>query len=337
MSQSMFSGHRVDIRTVVIALSVVFMGVPGVPAQADSDAVAGSDTRIEPAVSPPATEQRRPEPRAEKDIAKPAESPAIEADAAGIRASNVTAAYTINWLGSNVGSFNIKTSISNRQYAAQATANVSVFFGSFTWQGVTSSKGLMTANGPVPQNYAFRYATGEKRESVELRFVQRMVRDISINPPARAGGSHVPLTATHLQNVVDPLSAVIMMAQARSAKPGENPCNRRMPIFDGRVRYDLTLSPKGTRQIGNSGKLRGTAYVCSVRYTQIAGHKAGKSDADYATGNTGIEIWLVPLPEAGLVAPYHVTVPTPAGTATMTAVRFDVEKQSGRQAAVNKE
>ncbi len=208
---------------------------------------------------------------------------AEEAADLAVRASTVDALYQISWLGTHIGDFRIKSSITTRQYSLQANAELSVFFGTFSWQGATTSTGLMTANGPVPQNYSFRYATNDRRESVELRFQKRMVQDILVNPPQYPGARHVPITAAHLQNVLDPLSAIVLLSQARLNR-GEA-CNKRLPIFDGKIRYDLVLSPKGTRTIGSSGKLRGTAYVCSVRYVPIAGHKMGKQ------GENEVAIW----------------------------------------------
>ena len=254
-----------------------------------------------------------------------------EAGDLAVRASTVDAVYQISWLGAHIGDFRIKSSITTRQYSLQATAELSVFFGTFSWQGATTSSGLMTANGPVPQNYTFKYATNDRRESVELRFQKRMVQDILVNPPQFPGARHVPITAAHLQNVVDPLSAIVLLSQAR-LNHGEA-CNKRLPIFDGKIRYDLILSPKGTRTIGSAGKLRGTAYVCSVRFVPIAGHKMGKQgENEVASGNTGIEVWLVPVPEAGLIVPYYVHVPTPAGTASMVTAKFDVQTPAGRHA-----
>ncbi len=248
-----------------------------------------------------------------------------------VRASNLDAVYQISWLGAYIGDFKIRSSITNRQYSLQASAELSVFFGTFSWRGSTTSSGMMTANGPVPQNYTFRYATGERRESVELRFQRRMVQDILINPPQYPGSRNVPITAAHLQNIVDPLSALVLLSQARLTRG--DACNKRLPIFDGKIRYDLILSPKGTRNIGSAGRLHGTAYVCSVRYVPIAGHKMGRQgENDFAGGNTGIEVWLVPVPEAGLLVPYFVQVPTPAGTASMVTAKFDVQTPGGRHA-----
>ncbi len=277
---------------------------------------------------------KRAEPKEAATGGRPRElTPKLDgAQSAAIRPSTVNAVYNIHFLGANIGDFKIHSSITTRQYSLQATADISVFFGTVSWKGVTSSYGLMTAAGPVPQNYTFRYATSEKHEAVEIRFQQRMVQDIIINPPAHPSARAVPITAADLQNVVDPLSAVILLSQARPSHfSGGDACNRRLPIFDGKIRYDLVLSPKGMRSIGNAGKLHGTAYVCRVSYVPIAGHKAGKS-SDAAAGNTGIEIWLVPMPEAGLLVPYYVHVPTPAGTASMVTARFDVETSAGRHA-----
>jgi hypothetical protein len=287
----------------------------------DTRAEKPKDTEVKPGGS---REMRAEKPR---DLAPKGDEPGDLA----VHASTVDALYHISWLGAYIGDFKIKSSITARQYSLQANADISVFFGTFTWQGVTSSSGLMTSSGPVPQTYTFRYATSSRRESVELRFQQRMVQDILINPPQHPGARNVPITAAHLQNVVDPLSAILLLSQARIGRG--DACNKRLPIFDGKIRYDLVLSPKGTRTIGSSGKLHGTAYVCSVRYVPIAGHKMGRQgENDYATGNTGIEVWLVPLPEAGLIVPYYVHVPTPAGTASMVTAKFDVQTPAGRHA-----
>src|SRR5262249_46583316 len=140
-----------------------------------------------------------------KDLTPKPEAP----ENLAVRASTINAVYRIHWLGTHIGDFKIRSSITNRRYSLQANADVSGFFGAVSWQGVTSSYGLMTANGPVPQNYSFRYATNDRREAIELRFQQRMVQDIIINPPSHPGPRNVPVTAADLQNVVDPLSAVV--------------------------------------------------------------------------------------------------------------------------------
>ena len=145
----------------------------------------------------------------------------------------MNALYNIHFMGAHIGDFKIHSSITHRQYSLQANADMSVFFGTVSWQGVTSSYGLMTANGPVPQNYTFRYATNDRREAIEIRFQQRMVQDIIVNPPSHPGARTVPITAADLQNVVDPLSAIVLLSQARiqpltAATPAISACRFSM-------------------------------------------------------------------------------------------------------------
>ena len=303
------------------------------PAEADAPQ-APAKAEAKPAGAKPGNTAQRPAaPKEAGADGKPKDlTPKLDGEqAAAIRPSTVNALYNINFLGAHIGDFKIHSSITQRQYSMQATADISVFFGTVSWKGVTSSHGLMTANGPMPQNYTFRYATSEKREAVEVRFQQRTVSDILVNPPYHPSARAVPITAADLQNVVDPLSAIVLLSLARPSRlTGGDACNKRLPIFDGKMRYDLVLSPKGTHPV-NEGRLHGTAQVCRVNYVPIAGHKAGKS-SDYASGNSGIEIWLVPMREAGLLVPYYVQVPTPAGTASMVSARFDVDTSAGRHA-----
>ena len=235
-------------------------------ASAPQEPSAPVKAEAKPADAKPASGTPKPAEPKEAGAGKPKDlTPKLDTPAAAvIRPSTVNALYNIHFLGAHIGDFKIHSSINTRQYSLQANADIDFLFGTVSWKGVTSSYGLMTANGPVPQNYTFRYATSDKREAVEIRFQQRMVQDIIINPPSHPGARSVPITAADLQNVVDPLSALVLLSQARPSRlTSGDVCNKRLPIFDGKLRYDLVLSPKGTHSI-ERGKLRGTAYVCRV-------------------------------------------------------------------------
>ncbi|MGE0233514.1 MAG: hypothetical protein AB7S46_17195, partial [Flavobacteriaceae bacterium] len=53
--------------------------------------------------------------------------------------------------------------------------------------------------------------------------------------------------------------------------------------------------------------------VCQARYRPIAGHSAGKKEVEYFANETGIELWLAPAGDTGMMVPYRITVPTPIG------------------------
>jgi hypothetical protein len=54
---------------------------------------------------------------------------------------------------------------------------------------------------------------------------------------------------THRQGVLDPMSAVLMAVSAETKPLSAEACNRTLPIFDGRGRFDLVLGYKRSEQV----------------------------------------------------------------------------------------
>jgi hypothetical protein len=38
-----------------------------------------------------------------------------------------------------------------------------------------------------------------------------------------------------------------------------------------------------------------------------------------------MEVWMMPVSQAGIYVPYYIYVPTPAGSATLTSSGFDID------------
>jgi hypothetical protein len=109
---------------------------------------------------------------------------------------------------------------------------------------------------------------------------------------------------------------------SRSASQKQNACAKTLPIFDGKMRYDLVFSYKGTRRM-EDGAYRGPLYVCRVKYVQIAGHKPSKkNELDATTEST--EVWMMPVADSNLVVPYYISIPTNMGMASMKSTKFEV-------------
>lgn len=250
--------------------------------------------------------------------------------------ARVRATYSINFNGMAVGDFVIRANLAERDYTITADAKISLLAGLiFEWNGKTQSSGRVVNNVPTPNAYSFGFEAGDKREKIDLRFSENAVREVAINPPARLSAQRIPVTRAHLNNVVDPLSAVLMLTSARDKNPTEV-CNHRLPIFDGKQRYDLVLSYKRTKRVSMEDGYSGPAYVCKVKFLPIAGHRAGDADNNYAARNEGMEVWMVPVSHSSLYVPYYIYIPTHVGVATLTAVKFDVDKAgSGRRALVD--
>ena len=105
---------------------------------------------------------------------------------------------------------------------------------------------------------------------------------------------------------------------------------RRIPIFDGKQRFDLVFTPKRMAPLSEVGsRSQHTAFVCRVRYIPLAGFRMNE-DMRQMMQATGIEVWMVPVADANLFVPYYVLVPLSAGTATLTAARIHVDTARGK-------
>jgi hypothetical protein len=249
-----------------------------------------------------------------------------EPDEVMAKAAKIVTKYGINFNGINIGDFKLNAVMANGEYNVTAQANVSLLAGIlFDWTGNTASTGRMMRRGPLPYTYSFGYKTSEKSEKIDVKFSNNVVREIAVNPPQRPSSQRVPITRKHMQNVLDPLSAVVLLTNVGANKSGPDVCGKRLPIFDGKARYDLQLSYKASKNITAANGYKGPAYICKVKFIPIAGHKANDEESVYASKNEGIEVWMMPVQQAALYVPYYIYIPTPVGTATLTSSGFDVD------------
>jgi hypothetical protein len=235
--------------------------------------------------------------------------------------SQVDATYKIEFNGFDVGTFQFHGEVTATSYTVTGDARLSALLGAFKWQGLTRSSGAMVAIDPKPAGYTFEFHGPGKDGSIKMGFTKGQVTSIAISPPSPPEGDTVPLETAHVKQVLDPLSAVLALSRPASG----GPCTRRLPIFDGKQRFDLVLSYVREQRVTEtrpSGQ-PGVAIVCRVRYQPIAGHKLN-SETRHMAENDGIEIALRPVPSANLFVPHQITIPTIAGSATFTSQRIDI-------------
>jgi hypothetical protein len=108
-------------------------------------------------------------------------------------------------------------------------------------------------------------------------------------------------------------------------------CNRKLAIFDGRMRYDLQLSYKRLDRVRSEKGYQGTVVVCAVTFVPIAGHIPSRPVIKYMVDMRATEAWLAPIAGTRLMVPYQVSLPTPFGQGLMQATQFiTVPQQSTR-------
>ena len=235
--------------------------------------------------------------------------------------TEVVARYDISFAGFHVGTFDFRSSVNSQQYSLAGEANISAVFGAFEWMGRTRSYGIAGSKKPNPKDYAFDYHSNADKGSVRIAFMRGHIIRSDVSPYKPYTNQYIPLRREHMRNVYDPISAV--MALTRSAS--DDPCQQKLPIFDGKQRFDLVLSPMGRKQIREEGPsgLPELAYVCKVQYVPIGGYKPD-SQTDYMVKNQGMRIVLRAVPSAKLFIPYEVRIPTIAGEALLSSRKVNI-------------
>jgi hypothetical protein len=241
----------------------------------------------------------------------------------------VRATYDVNFNGLNVGTFEFEAHTEDKSYTLTGTAQLTLLL--FTWIGEIRTFGLLSNQTPRPAAFSFEFQANGKTGSTRMDFVSGTVTDVKNIPPAPPKPDTVPVREQHLKGVLDPLSAILMVANYSNP----DPCERRLPIFDGRERFDLLLTYKGQTKVSEqqpSGQPV-IAHVCRVKYRPIAGHKAD-AESSYLATTDGIEVSLRPVPSANILVPYQITIPTIIGYATIVSKRVEIESPGLPQIAL---
>jgi Protein of unknown function (DUF3108) len=245
--------------------------------------------------------------------------------------ANVRAVYDINFNGFNVGTFEFQSQAEQQSYTLLGNARLSILLGAFTWDGETRSFGLIVKQEPKPASFTFDFRSSMRAGSTKLGFANGAVTNIAHLPPEPPKPDVIPLREQHLKGVIDPLSAIMVISRGPSA----NPCDRRVPIFDGKERFDLVFSYKREMKVveqAPSGQ-PDVAHVCRVKYLPIAGHKID-SDTSFMAANNEIEVALRPIPSANVFIPYQISIPTMAGSATIVSKRVEIVSPGKPQIAL---
>ena len=68
------------------------------------------------------------------------------------------------------------------------------------------------------------------------------------------------------------MTAAIMRVPGNGDTFVPQACNRKLAIFDGRMRYDLQLAYKRLDKVKSDKGYQGTVVVCAVYFSPVAGH-----------------------------------------------------------------
>lgn len=242
--------------------------------------------------------------------------------------ADVAASYKLFFNGFEVGKYQFQSTFNGKVYTATSNASVSALFGAFTWKGQIASSGALDPAKPKPVRYQLNFKTKSKEGSVTLGFDKDAIKSIALVPNKKPNPEAVPVKDSDLKGVFDPMSAILAMTHSGGGKP----CDRTIPIFDGKARFNLVMSYKGEEKISDKPSA-GKLVVCNVKYQPIAGHKPKDFQNPWVDYDS-MEIALRPVPQAHTFVPYKVTIPTTLGSAVMSAEQVNITSADKTQIAL---
>jgi hypothetical protein len=252
-------------------------------------------------------------------------------------ASRITAVYRVDLAGFNLGNFNLTTVFRGDDYEMRGEARFSILQGIlYQWNGTTASAGRVTSAGPEPAMYALSFSEGgRKSEQLRMTFGAGAVTDVQIVPYKGPNPRDIPVTKSQLEGVVDPMSGAFLTAHSDNPNGDLKVCSQTLPVFDGRQRFDLVLTPKRAVNVQRSATraYTGPAVICRVKFIPIAGYQPDNPGIKLMTETNEIEVWLIPVRGTFMYVPYRIVLPTPVGygTAVVTSIAVDGARRASAE------
>jgi Protein of unknown function (DUF3108) len=241
--------------------------------------------------------------------------------------SKLEARYTASLAGVPLGRGIWVIDVAGDHYSSSASGKtVGLLQVISSGQGSVAANGTVNGGKPVSARYAATVVTEKRSDQVQIALASGTVKEYSAVPVWPPVPDRVPVVDAHRRGVIDPMSAALMPVAGNGDPVRPEACNRSLAIFDGRGRFDLTLSYKRMERVKTEKGYEGPVVVCMVRYHPVAGHRVNRWAIKFLAETRDIEVALAPIGPTRVLVPYRVSVPTSLGTATLEATQFVVAR-----------
>src|SRR5262245_26606261 len=241
--------------------------------------------------------------------------------------------YTASLAGIPIGKGIWVVDVTEDQYSAAATGKTTGILQVVSGgQGTIAGRG--TLNGKPPSSdYTSTVTVDKKTDAIHIAVNGGNVKEFSAEPVWPVQPDRIPVTEQHRKGIIDPMSAWLMPVPGNDNPVKPEACRRTLAVFDGRGRFDLTLSYKRMERVKADRGYEGPVVVCAVQYVPIAGHRPNRAAIKWLVEQRDMEVALAPVGGTRVLVPYRVSVPTALGSATLEATQFMNGLQLGRPAA----
>ena len=250
--------------------------------------------------------------------------------------TRIRARYAMTLAGFDIGTATMQAGVDRSSYDMNLSVRMTGLVKFFTGgRGAATSRGGVEASHVTPSAYALNTRSNNKGQIIRFALAGGAVRQMSVEPPPKTKDT-IPVTEADKHGIVDPLSALVMPVAGSGDLLAPGSCDRTLPVFDGRQRFDVALRYDRTETAvadpAVKGSYDGKLIVCKASYKAISGHKPGRSQVAFMENNKDMEVWLAPVAGTRALLPWKISVRTQLGTAVITATSFVVDTGETRAA-----
>jgi Protein of unknown function (DUF3108) len=233
------------------------------------------------------------------------------------------AEYTASIAGIPIGRGNWIIEIFDDQYTAAGSGTTTGILRFFTGaRGTGAAHGTVSGGQPVPTSYGATITYDHKVDDVRMALIGGTVTDYAVEPPLPPIPDRIPVTDADRRGVVDPMTSMLNRVAGSGDPVSPEACNRKVAVFDGRVRYDLHSDFKRMETVKAEKGYEGLVAVCSVYFTPISGYVPNRPAIKYLVELRDAEVWLAPIAGTRVLVPFRFSMPTPLGTGLLQATQF---------------
>ncbi len=154
------------------------------------------------------------------------------------------ARYKVSVAGIAVGKSEINVAITGSDYAVSANGRASGMLRILvSGEGTLATRGTIVDGRLVPTSFTSSTTQEDEKAEVKMTLDGGAVKDLSAETTSSAS-DRIALTEEHRKGIVDPMTALLVTVGGSGDVLAPEACQRTLPIFDGRRRYDLKLAFK---------------------------------------------------------------------------------------------
>lgn len=237
--------------------------------------------------------------------------------------ARLDAQYEATLAGIPVGRGSWTIEIGDDQYTASAFGGTSGLLKAISnGSGTGAAQGRVVNGALIATNYSASTTTSKKTEAIHITLANGNVKESGIDPTPPVDPDRVPVTDAHKKNVFDPMTASLLRVPGNADPLSPDACRTGAAVFDGRMRYDLTLDFKRMETVRADKGYRGQVVVCAIYFKAVAGYIPDRPVIKYLQSARNMEIAFAPIPGTRFLVPFRMVVPTPLGTAMLEATQF---------------